>query len=131
MQTRQLRSGLKWLVAVGPDREGDDEGERRGRGAGRALPVALDLGDQTEEFPGFGTGVRVEEFLRLIHRQHQRRSGRNGLVMGPHEPRTRCFLDLSENGSELTGPGAEPRLQVTGVASRQAQLLHDAGQRLR
>ena len=54
---------------------------------GWALRVALDLGNQAEEFPGFGTGVGIEEFLRLIHRQHQRRRGRAGLVLAAHEPR--------------------------------------------
>ena len=37
--------------------------------------LAQDLGDQAQELPGFGTGVGIEEFLGLIHRQHQRRCG--------------------------------------------------------
>ena len=69
----QLRGDLQRLVAVGAD--GDRHDHRRGD----PRLMLHQGGQQLQEARGLGSGVGVEQFLGLIHRQHQ---GGGGLLGG-------------------------------------------------
>jgi len=73
MHPRQFRGGLQWLVAVGADRDRHDQGR------GHANLVLHQRGQHLQKAWGLRSGIGVEQFLSLIHWQHQ---GGGGLIGG-------------------------------------------------
>ena len=99
----QFGGDLQRLVAVGADRERDDH--RRGDPG-----LVLDQGgQQLQEAWGFGSGVGVEQFLGLIHRQHQ---GRGGLRLRPRRAAWRGRPGEPPPASRAPAPRARWRQAV-------------------
>ncbi len=88
----QLRGDLQRLVAVGADGDRQDHPRRHARF------VFDQRGKQLQEARGLGSGVGVEQFLGLIHRQHQ---GGGGLLSRQIEqPGPRSLAGLLQPASQ-------------------------------